>query len=107
VHVDCHLPETGERLWRHSFPCTYSGKYYDNGGPRATPTIVNGRVVVHGAGGRLLCLDLADGELVWERDTAVELKVGDPEDRAHATSSSKPACPQLQRQRDDVTRSSS
>jgi len=77
VHVDCHLPETGERLWRHSFPCDYSGRFYDNGGPRATPTIAKGRVVVHGAGGLLVCLDLADGRRVWQRDTTAERKVGD------------------------------
>jgi outer membrane protein assembly factor BamB len=77
VHVDCHLPETGERLWRHSFPCDYGGRYYDNGGPRATPTIGQGRVIVHGAGGRLLCLDLATGALAWQLDTAVDMRVGD------------------------------
>lgn len=77
VHIDCHMPETGERLWRHSFPCDYSGRFYDNGGPRATPAINDGKVVVHGAGGLLICLDLATGEPVWQYNTATEMKVGD------------------------------
>ncbi|MEZ6018361.1 MAG: PQQ-binding-like beta-propeller repeat protein [Planctomycetota bacterium] len=77
VHVDCLDPETGARRWRSSFPCDYSGRYFDNGGPRATPAIAAGHVVVHGAGGTLVCLALETGEVVWKRDTAVEYKVGD------------------------------
>ncbi|MEM6674101.1 MAG: PQQ-binding-like beta-propeller repeat protein [Planctomycetota bacterium] len=77
VHVDCHRAATGERLWRHSFPCDYSGRYFDNGGPRATPTIAGERVVVHGVGGRLVVLDLESGDVVWDLDTAKEMKVGD------------------------------
>lgn len=77
VHVDCLQPETGARLWRHSFDCDYKGRFYDNNGPRATPTIANGRVIVHGAGGVLSCLDLASGELLWRLDTAQDLRVGD------------------------------
>ncbi len=77
VHIDCLAPETGERLWRHSFPCDYAGRYFDNNGPRATPTIADGRVVVHGVGGLLICLDLATGEPLWQHDTTAERGAGD------------------------------
>ena len=76
VHVDCHDALTGERLWRHSFPCDYSGRYFDNDGPRATPTIAKGRVVVHGVGGRLVVLDLASGKELWGLDTDEVMETG-------------------------------
>ena len=76
VHVDCHDALTGERLWRHSFPCDYSGRYFDNDGPRATPTIAKGRVVVHGGGGRRVVLDLASGKELWGLDTDEVMETG-------------------------------
>lgn len=41
-------------------------------GPRATPTIHDGRVYTHGATGIVNCLDAATGSLVWSRDTLAE-----------------------------------
>ncbi len=77
VHVDCHEALTGERVWRHSFPCDYSGRYFDHNGPRATPTIADGRVVVHGVGGLLVVLDFEDGRELWSFDSKEVLEVGD------------------------------
>ena len=76
VHVDCHDAFSGQRIWRHSFPCSYSGRYFDNNGPRATPTIARGRVVVHGVGGRLVVLDFATGEELWGVNTNEAMYVG-------------------------------
>ena len=39
---------------------------------RGTPAIRNGRVFTHGAEGRLTCLDLLTGEVIWQRNTSVE-----------------------------------
>ena len=77
VHVDCLEPETGKRFWRTSYPCDYKGRYIEDSGPRATPTISRGQVFVHGVDGELLCLELATGRILWRRNTTDEFKVGD------------------------------
>ena len=62
--------ETGEVLWTHDWPTTYRniiGKYAT--GPRATPAVDGDRLYVVGAGGMILCLDTATGDVVWEIDT--------------------------------------
>jgi outer membrane protein assembly factor BamB len=67
---------TGQQRWTHSdqahFDTTIGGA-----GPRATPTVVNGRVFALGATGLLNCLELATGKVIWTRDVvkAVEGKV--------------------------------
>ncbi|MDA1213822.1 MAG: SUMF1/EgtB/PvdO family nonheme iron enzyme [Planctomycetota bacterium] len=63
----CFDATTGDVLWSHSWPVDYSGVAYDNG-PRATPTIYQGRVYTLGAVGHLLCLDGASGEVIWSKD---------------------------------------
>lgn len=75
--VECLDPGTGAQHWSRRTPCTYSGVYIEDGGPRATPTIVEDRVYVHGVEGLLACLDLGTGKVVWERNTTVEYGVGD------------------------------
>ncbi len=64
--VNCLDAQTGELLWRHSYPCQYNFSYA--AGPRATPTINEGRVYHLGAEGRLVCLKAESGDLVWQRD---------------------------------------
>jgi outer membrane protein assembly factor BamB len=43
-------------------------------GPRATPTIDQGRVFVMGANGRLDCLEGASGKRIWTQDTVKDTK---------------------------------
>lgn len=71
--VECLEPETGERFWRFAFPCDYRDRYIGNHGPRSTPAISEGRVYVHGVQGRLFCLELATGRVIWQRDLDEEL----------------------------------
>ena len=58
---------TGEQIWVHSdkapFNTTVGGS-----GPRATPTVADGRVFSLGATGVLNCLELDNGERVWTRN---------------------------------------
>ncbi len=76
--VWCLSAETGEVLWRHSFPCALDPLYYE-GGPGATPTAHEGSVYVLSKKGHALRLDLHDGRVVWSRDLVAEHGVALPE----------------------------
>lgn len=76
-HVDCLALESGERLWRHSYPCDYEPRYIRDAGPRATPAIASGEVYVHSVQGNLMCLELASGKVKWERDLKEEFELLD------------------------------
>ena len=67
--VLCFEEATGQPLWVHSYPCDYEDMEYGNG-PRASPTVHEGKVYTLGTKGHLLCLDAATGELVWKIDLA-------------------------------------
>ena len=60
---------TGAVLWTHAWPTSYrmlSVAYAV--GPRATPTVDGDRVYVVGGTGRLFCLDVETGRVLWETD---------------------------------------
>jgi len=61
--VICYDILTGRRLWTHADNVTFHNAFGD--GPRATPTIADGRVYTVGAAGQLNCLELATGKRVW------------------------------------------
>jgi outer membrane protein assembly factor BamB len=67
--VACYRVSTGEPVWRHRDGVRF---WESNGGagPRATPTLHDGRVYAFGATGILNALDAATGRLVWTRDVA-------------------------------------
>lgn len=60
---------TGKPLWKRDFPTTYQPAFVEDNGPRATPLIHKQHIYTYGAMGQLRCLELANGNLVWERDT--------------------------------------
>ena len=62
--------ETGERLWRHTYSAPGSLDYGNS--PRATPLIDAGVVYLQGALGHLSAVELATGDLLWERDLAAD-----------------------------------
>lgn len=71
----CLHSETGEPLWRYRYATDYEDMYGYNNGPRCSPIVDNDRVYIFGAEGRLVCLNAASGELVWDVDTAHEFGV--------------------------------
>lgn len=61
--------QTGDVLWTTEWPATYRMLMVSYAiGPRATPTVDDDRVYVVGASGRLLCLEVDTGEIVWQMD---------------------------------------
>jgi len=65
--VTCYEVESGRLCWVHADETSF---YHPMGGdgPRATPTISEGRVYTLGATGRLNCLDGATGTPAWSVD---------------------------------------
>lgn len=61
---------TGREIWKYAYPSMYIDPYGYNNGPRCTPLLTSNRCYTFGAEGKLLCLDLATGKRVWQRDTA-------------------------------------
>lgn len=67
--VVCYRLETGDEVWRHLDETRFE-EVTSGPGPRATPTIHEGRVYTFGATGILNCIDGADGRLAWSRQIA-------------------------------------
>ena len=71
--VSCYEISTGKLLWAHADPGRFNAVIAGDG-PRATPTIAEGRVYALGANGRLDCLDGASGDIVWSHDILADNK---------------------------------
>lgn len=63
--VVCYDRDNGRQVWAFDYPALFSEKLGGDG-PRATPTIADGKVYALGATGVLCRLDLATGKPDWQ-----------------------------------------
>jgi len=68
--VEAWSAPEGKPDWKYAYPTGFIDPYGYNNGPRCSPLLTSNRCYTFGAEGKLLCLDLATGKLVWQRDTA-------------------------------------
>jgi outer membrane protein assembly factor BamB len=64
--VLCLDAQSGRQRWVHQYERPYNLSYA--GGPRCTPSVVDGKVYALGAEGNLWCLDAQDGRVLWSVD---------------------------------------
>jgi outer membrane protein assembly factor BamB len=67
--VEAFQAATGDPVWRYAYPSEFIDPYGYNNGPRSSPLLTADRCYTFGAEGKLLCLELQTGKLVWQRDT--------------------------------------
>ncbi|WP_246114312.1 PQQ-binding-like beta-propeller repeat protein [Rubripirellula tenax] len=65
--VLCFDAETGQEVWKHSYPAVYGDIGY-RAGPRASVTIHGDSAISVGAAGQLICFAASDGTIRWQHD---------------------------------------
>ena len=75
--VSCYRLSTGAPVWRHRDAARFS-ETIGGPGPRATPTIHQGRIYTHGATGIVNALDAATGARIWTRNSVMDTGAVDP-----------------------------
>lgn len=72
----CFNAADGKLLWQHEYEAVYTVSYAS--GPRATPTVNEGKVYTLGAEGDLVCLDAGTGQKIWAKNFKTEFGIKTP-----------------------------
>jgi outer membrane protein assembly factor BamB len=75
--VTCLDAETGKEIWKQSYAEPLMGQNYE-GGPNATPTVVNGRVYTCSKTAKVHCLDAVSGRIIWAQDLCGRYGIAKP-----------------------------
>jgi outer membrane protein assembly factor BamB len=67
----------GKVVWKRTYDCPYVMVAYPTG-PRTTPIVDGNRLFTLGTMGDLLCLDVADGTVIWSKNFVKDLKAPVP-----------------------------
>lgn len=58
---------TGKQLWETPWAASYSASINPDDGPRCVPSVQGDRAICYGAAGDLVCCQLSDGAILWQR----------------------------------------
>lgn len=72
--VACLNPVTGKEIWSFKYLTKYRDQFGFDDGPRATPTIADGKIFTLGANGDLHTLELGNGNKLWSRNILLDYK---------------------------------
>jgi outer membrane protein assembly factor BamB len=75
--IECLRADTGEELWRTSYPSDFSDPYGYNNGPRCSPLLTDKFCYTYGAEGTLACTELATGKVVWIRSLKQDFQLAE------------------------------
>lgn len=73
--IQCLAADTGKELWKYAYDSDFRDPYGYNNGPRCSPLLTEQYCYTFGAQGKLYCLNIKDGTLVWHRDCLQEFDV--------------------------------
>jgi outer membrane protein assembly factor BamB len=80
--VSCYRVDDGQLVWAQGGPARFAPNDLKGAvggvGPRATPTIHDGKVITQGGAGLVSCRDARTGKLLWSHHTVAELGVDLP-----------------------------
>lgn len=68
----CLDAKTGKLLWKKEYPEPLKDNLYE-GGPNATPTVADGKVYTISKSGKVFCLNLQDGSIIWNRELGIKV----------------------------------
>jgi len=70
--LDCLEANTGKPIWSVGYAATYVDSFRFDPGPRAVPTVAEGRVFTYGADGMISATDVRSGKTLWRIDAQKE-----------------------------------
>ena len=77
--ITCLNAEDGQQVWQKKYPTVrVSGPAGQHPGPRGSPAVAEGKVVTFGVGGMLSCYNAANGDKVWQKDSAKDFSPAYP-----------------------------
>lgn len=76
--VVCYTADTGGQIWEYAVEARFF-EGIAGAGPRATPTIVDGKVYTTGATGHVACLDAKTGAKIWSRELSSDCESAVPQ----------------------------
>ena len=66
------LAGTGKVMWSFSYETDYKDSFGFDDGPRACPTLADGKVFIYGAEGMMHAVDAGTGKAIWKRNLAAD-----------------------------------
>ena len=75
--VSCRSVTDGSEIWNFEYPSSFTDPYGYNNGPRCSPVLDGDQCFTLGAEGVLTCLNLQDGQLVWQHDLKQKFRLPD------------------------------